>query len=70
MTWTDNGHYYFGDHEKHSNLIEVRDPLEVMVVVNCRNEIHGTSSLALEYLDQALPKDAPHTLRKFREVIE
>lgn len=68
-SWTDDGWVYSGTASS-EDLIEVREPLEVMIVVNCRSEVRGLTLIEMVEWDRVCPNDAPHTLRKFREVIE
>ena len=68
-TWTDNGTHY-SETISNLDLIEVSEPLEVMVVVNCHGKPEALSSAAMAGWDSAFPSKAPHRLAKFREVIE
>ncbi len=68
-TWTDDG-WCYACCTSSKDLIEVREPLEVMVVVNCHGKPECITSRELDGWDSAFPSKAPHTLRKFREVVE
>ena len=69
QTWTDDGFHYIGIGSA-LDLIEVREPLEVMVAVNRHGKPECVTTSTLDGWDTAFPQNAPHTLRKFREVIE
>ena len=68
-SWTDDGWCYAGSPSS-NDLIEVREPMEVMVVMNCDGKPEAITSSTLNGWDTAFPQNAPHTIKKFREVIE
>lgn len=71
MSWTDEGLHDIDDGTNpQRDLIEVLEPLEVMVVFNCNGEPEAITTSTIDGWDTAFPKNAPHTIRKFREVIE
>jgi hypothetical protein len=70
MSWTDEGLEDADWLDSHFDLIEVREPLEVMVVMNCHGRPEAITSSTLNGWDTAFPQNAPHTIKKFREVIE
>ncbi len=69
-TWDDEGRHDACKHNPLRDLIEVREPMDVMVLVNCHGKPESVTAAALDGWDTAFPQNAPHTIRKFREVIE
>lgn len=70
LTWTDEGCFCADYANNPNNLVEVCEPLEVMVAVNCHGEPESVSCSTVEGWDAAFPQNAPHRLVKFREVIQ
>lgn len=68
--WDDEGRHDAQKCNPLRDLIEVREPLEVMVVVNCHGKPEAITTSTIDGWDSSFPKNAPHTLRRFREVIE
>ena len=68
QTWDDNGRAFSDDIKSRCDLLEVREPLEVLIVVDAKNRhvVFGGNAAAW---DHASPEHAPHRIATFREVI-
>ena len=68
VTWDDEGKEFGPNNDRSSDLIEVREPMEVLVVVDARNRPAVLGGNAAGW-DHTYPEHAPHRIATFREVL-
>ena len=67
-SWDDDGRFYDDSAQCLQDLVEVREPLEVLVVVDARNRPAVLGGNAAGW-DHTYPEHAPHRIATFREVM-
>ena len=68
QTWTDEGLHYKKYPISDFNLVEVREPLEIELVVTGDGQYFATL-FNPDHWDKVNPNNAPHRTAKFREVL-
>ena len=67
-TWDDDGREFSSKTNTPSDLVEVREPLEVRLVIDGRGEIWGLAEEnTAKFYDRSWPSDAPHRIATFVE---
>ena len=67
-SWDDDGRFYDDSAQCLQDLVEVREPLEVQLVVDSKGEVFTGKRQAAWY-DSTIPDRAPFRIATFREVM-